>query len=48
MAANSDDTDDKAKVPVVQQRGRFKVTSENVDPEKVRNNFHRSFFFLEN
>ncbi|XP_050896572.1 serine/threonine-protein kinase BLUS1 isoform X3 [Lathyrus oleraceus] len=34
-AANSDDTDDKAKVPVVQQRGRFKVTSENVDPEKV-------------
>ncbi|CAJ2656542.1 serine/threonine-protein kinase BLUS1 isoform X6 [Trifolium pratense] len=34
-SANSDDTDDKAKVPVVQQRGRFKVTSENVDPEKV-------------
>ncbi|CAI8601536.1 unnamed protein product [Vicia faba] len=34
-SANSDDTDDKTKVPVVQQRGRFKVTSENVDPEKV-------------
>ncbi|KAK7255017.1 hypothetical protein RIF29_28416 [Crotalaria pallida] len=34
-AANSDETDEKAKVPVVQQRGRFKVTSENVDPEKV-------------
>ncbi|CAL0325888.1 unnamed protein product [Lupinus luteus] len=34
-AANSDDTDEKAKVPVVQQRGRFKVTSENVDPDKV-------------
>lgn len=34
----SDDLDEKAKVPVVQQRGRFKVTSENVDFEKVR--FH--------
>ncbi|KAI4329425.1 hypothetical protein L6164_021690 [Bauhinia variegata] len=34
-AANSDDSDEKAKVPVVQQRGRFKVTSENVDLEKV-------------
>lgn len=34
-SANSDDTDEKAKVPVVQQRGRFKVTSENVDPEKA-------------
>ncbi|KAH1240096.1 Serine/threonine-protein kinase fray2 [Glycine max] len=34
-SANSDDTDEKSKVPVVQQRGRFKVTSENVDPEKV-------------
>ncbi|KOM27221.1 hypothetical protein LR48_Vigan406s003100 [Vigna angularis] len=33
--ANSDDPDEKSKVPVVQQRGRFKVTSENVDPEKV-------------
>ncbi|XVF74199.1 hypothetical protein PTKIN_Ptkin13bG0091100 [Pterospermum kingtungense] len=31
---NSDDLDEKAK-PVVQQRGRFKVTSENVDLEKV-------------
>ncbi|XP_019448439.1 PREDICTED: serine/threonine-protein kinase OSR1 isoform X2 [Lupinus angustifolius] len=34
-SGNSDDTDEKAKVPVVQQRGRFKVTSENVDPDKV-------------
>ncbi|XP_020228648.1 serine/threonine-protein kinase OSR1 [Cajanus cajan] len=34
-SATSDDTDEKSKVPVVQQRGRFKVTSENVDPEKV-------------
>ncbi|KAK7381494.1 hypothetical protein VNO80_00038 [Phaseolus coccineus] len=34
-SVNSDDTDEKSKVPVVQQRGRFKVTSENVDPEKV-------------
>ncbi|OWM69542.1 hypothetical protein CDL15_Pgr014003 [Punica granatum] len=33
--ANNDDLDEKAKVPVVQQRGRFKVTSENVDLEKV-------------
>ncbi|KAL9275617.1 Serine/threonine-protein kinase fray2-like protein, partial [Drosera capensis] len=29
------DAEDKAKVPVVQQKGRFKVTSENVDLEKV-------------
>ena len=35
VAANSEDTDDKATVPVVQRRGRFKVTSENVDLEKV-------------
>ncbi|XP_028790883.1 serine/threonine-protein kinase 4 homolog B-like, partial [Neltuma alba] len=34
-AANLDDTDEKVKVPVVQQRGRFKVTSENVELEKV-------------
>ncbi|XP_027344637.1 serine/threonine-protein kinase BLUS1 [Abrus precatorius] len=34
-SVNSDDTDEKSKVPVVQQRGRFKVTSENVDPDKV-------------
>ncbi|XP_054781524.1 uncharacterized protein LOC129288803 isoform X2 [Prosopis cineraria] len=32
--STSDDNDDKAKVPVVHQRGRFKVTSENVDSEK--------------
>ncbi|KAK4780440.1 hypothetical protein SAY87_016546 [Trapa incisa] len=30
-----DDPEEKAKVPVVQQKGRFKVTSENVDLEKV-------------
>ncbi|KAK8670343.1 hypothetical protein V6N13_105098 [Hibiscus sabdariffa] len=34
-AANSYDFDEKAKPPVVQQRGRFKVTSENVHLEKV-------------
>ncbi|KAK4587839.1 hypothetical protein RGQ29_019016 [Quercus rubra] len=34
-SANSDEFDEKAKAPVVQQRGRFKVTSENVDLEKV-------------
>ncbi|XP_042978391.1 serine/threonine-protein kinase OSR1 isoform X3 [Carya illinoinensis] len=34
-SANSDELDEKAKAPVVQQRGRFKVTSENVDLEKV-------------
>lgn len=35
-AANNDELDEKAKAPVVQQKGRFKVTSENVDLEKVR------------
>lgn len=34
-AANSEELDEKAKPPVVQQRGRFKVTSENVDLEKA-------------
>ena len=38
VAANSEDTDDKATVPVVQRRGRFKVTSESVDLEKVTGN----------
>ncbi|CAL2246313.1 unnamed protein product [Prunus armeniaca] len=33
--ANNDELDEKVKVPVVQQKGRFKVTSENVDLEKV-------------
>ncbi|KAL2454511.1 Protein kinase superfamily protein [Abeliophyllum distichum] len=33
--ANSDELDEKAKCPVVQQKGRFKVTSENVEVEKV-------------
>lgn len=35
MAANSDELDEKAKPPVIQQKGRFKVTSENVCLEKV-------------
>ncbi|KAB1200327.1 hypothetical protein CJ030_MR0G007642 [Morella rubra] len=35
LAANSDELDEKAKAPVVQQKGRFKVTSENVDLEKA-------------
>ncbi|KAH8522656.1 hypothetical protein H0E87_003344 [Populus deltoides] len=33
--ASSEELDEKAKPPVVQQRGRFKVTSENVDIEKA-------------
>ncbi|KAL6497152.1 hypothetical protein OROGR_029081 [Orobanche gracilis] len=32
---NGDDVDEKAKNPVVQQKGRFKVTSENVETEKA-------------
>ncbi|KAG5249820.1 serine/threonine-protein kinase [Salix suchowensis] len=32
---SSDELDEKVKPPVVQQRGRFKVTSENVDMEKA-------------
>ncbi|CAL1376988.1 unnamed protein product [Linum trigynum] len=35
LPGSSEETDDKTKPPVVQQRGRFKVTSENVDIEKV-------------
>ncbi|KAL3343399.1 hypothetical protein AABB24_027100 [Solanum stoloniferum] len=34
-SASSEDFDEKTKGHVVQQRGRFKVTSENVDLEKV-------------
>ncbi|GMH21995.1 hypothetical protein Nepgr_023838 [Nepenthes gracilis] len=34
-SANSDETEDNARIPVVQKKGRFKVTSLNVDPEKV-------------
>ncbi|KAM7254298.1 hypothetical protein ACFE04_031980 [Oxalis oulophora] len=34
-SGNNDDSDEKVKPPVVQQRGRFKVTSENVDVDKV-------------
>uniref|UniRef100_A0A1J3K5Q4 Serine/threonine-protein kinase fray2 n=3 Tax=Noccaea caerulescens TaxID=107243 RepID=A0A1J3K5Q4_NOCCA len=34
-AANHDESEDKSKPPVVQQRGRFKVTSENLDIDKV-------------
>ncbi|CAN6570354.1 unnamed protein product [Malus baccata var. baccata] len=33
--AHSGELDEKAKAPVVQQKGRFKVTSENHDSEKV-------------
>ncbi|KAG8379593.1 hypothetical protein BUALT_Bualt07G0105000 [Buddleja alternifolia] len=32
---NGDEVDDKTKNPVVQQKGRFKVTSENVEAEKA-------------
>ncbi|XP_048234672.1 serine/threonine-protein kinase OSR1 isoform X1 [Ricinus communis] len=35
LARNNDELDEKAKPPVIQQRGRFKVTSENVGIEKV-------------
>ncbi|XP_018452520.1 serine/threonine-protein kinase BLUS1 isoform X1 [Raphanus sativus] len=34
-ASSLDEPDDKSKPPVVQQRGRFKVTSENLDIDKV-------------
>ncbi|GKV09647.1 hypothetical protein SLEP1_g21116 [Rubroshorea leprosula] len=34
-SVNNDELDEKVKPPVVQQRGRFKVTSENLDLEKV-------------
>ncbi|XP_059299730.1 uncharacterized protein LOC132052278 isoform X1 [Lycium ferocissimum] len=34
-AGSSEDFEEKTKYQVVQQRGRFKVTSENVDVEKV-------------
>ncbi|CAI9113817.1 OLC1v1014498C1 [Oldenlandia corymbosa var. corymbosa] len=32
---NNDELDEKTKIHIVQQKGRFKVTSENVDFEKV-------------
>lgn len=35
LSANSDELDEKGKPPVVQRKGRFKVTSESVDLEKV-------------
>ncbi|XP_073011117.1 uncharacterized protein [Typha latifolia] len=34
-ALNADDFDDRSKPPVIQQRGRFKVTSEHVDLDKA-------------
>ncbi|CAK9322437.1 unnamed protein product [Citrullus colocynthis] len=34
-ATNDEEQDEKAKAPVIQQKGRFKVTSESVDVEKV-------------
>ncbi|KAH9667601.1 protein kinase domain-containing protein [Citrus sinensis] len=36
VAANSDELDEKAKPPVIQQKGRFKVTSENVVPPTLQ------------
>ncbi|CAN0862630.1 Serine/threonine-protein kinase fray2 [Linum grandiflorum] len=36
LDGSNEEMDDKTKPPVVQQRGRFKVTSESVDIEKVR------------
>ncbi|XP_015577858.2 serine/threonine-protein kinase OSR1 [Ricinus communis] len=35
LAQNNDELEEKVKPPVVQQRGRFKVTSKNVGIEKV-------------
>ncbi|CAH9082983.1 unnamed protein product [Cuscuta europaea] len=35
ISANGEDSDEKTKGPVVQKKGRFKVTSENFDLEKV-------------
>lgn len=35
-ASSIDEIDDKSKPPLVQQKGRFKVTSESVDLDKVR------------
>ncbi|XP_077211448.1 uncharacterized protein LOC143846776 [Tasmannia lanceolata] len=35
LTASNSEFDDRSKVPVVQQKGRFKVTSENVDLEKA-------------
>ncbi|XP_024006717.1 serine/threonine-protein kinase OSR1 isoform X2 [Eutrema salsugineum] len=35
VSTSLDDSEDKSKPPVVQQRGRFKVTSENLDIDKV-------------
>ncbi|GAB2293132.1 hypothetical protein Dimus_027342 [Dionaea muscipula] len=34
-SANGEELEDKVRIPVVQRKGRFKVTSENVDLEKV-------------
>lgn len=34
-ATNDEEQDEKAKAPVIQQKGRFKVTSESVDVEKA-------------
>ncbi|PKA49414.1 Mitogen-activated protein kinase kinase kinase ANP1 [Apostasia shenzhenica] len=35
IATNGDDLDDKSKAPIVQQKGRFKVTSESTDFDKA-------------
>ncbi|XP_022153498.1 STE20/SPS1-related proline-alanine-rich protein kinase isoform X2 [Momordica charantia] len=34
-ATNDEEQDEKAKAPVIQQKGRFKVTSENVDVDRA-------------
>ncbi|KAK8918463.1 Mitogen-activated protein kinase kinase kinase ANP1 [Platanthera zijinensis] len=34
-ASNPDESDEKSKTPVVQQRGRFKVTSESIDFDRA-------------
>ncbi|XP_021628157.1 serine/threonine-protein kinase BLUS1 isoform X6 [Manihot esculenta] len=39
-APNNDELDEKAKPPVVQQKGRFKVTSENVGPIPILHKSH--------
>ncbi|PKA65462.1 Mitogen-activated protein kinase kinase 1 [Apostasia shenzhenica] len=42
LASNLDDPDDKSKAPIVQQRGRFKVTSESMDFDRTSVGMHKS------
>lgn len=44
-AGNNDEIDERGKIAVVQQKGRFKVTSENVDLEKVTR-LNKSLMFV--